>query len=164
MALQSEATIYLDRPVQPNNSLSRRGMLLVLGVLAAFNLLTAVFMIIIGAYPAPIFLGLDMAAVGLAFFLIDRRRAQKLERIKVSTDRVEVYRAVRGRPETIWTTATGFTRVILDQADDDLPVISLASAGRFLCVGTDLGGEGRRQLAAEIEAAIWAARRERYSG
>ena len=94
---QGGARIYLDAPVAPNNSLSRRGMMVVLSVIGAFNVFTAIFMLVIGAYPAPIFLGADMAAVSLAFFLLDRRRLHRTERILVSTDRVEVYRRLEGK-------------------------------------------------------------------
>ncbi len=155
--------IYLDAPVAPNNSLSRRGMVVVLCLIAAFNVLTAIFMFVIGAFPAPIFLGADMAAVTLAFYLIDRRRQRRTERILVSTDKVEVFRMQGGREASVWTTAPSFTRVVLDGADQDLPLLTLTSSGKTLPVGEELGGEGRKQLAADIEAAISAAKAERYS-
>lgn len=158
-----EATVYLDLPVTPNNSLSRRGMVGVLCLLGAFNIFTAIFMIVIGAYPAPIFLGADMVAVSVAFYQIDRRRLRQAERVRISTDRVEVYRTSGGKPIPVWNTAPGFTRVVLVGTDLDLPVLTLASAGRSLPIGADLGGDGRRKLAADIEAAIIAARNERYS-
>ena len=147
--------VYLDRAVEPNRSLSRRGMWVVLGVLAVFNLFTAGFMILIGAYPAPIFLGADMIAVSAAFFVMDRRRTARAERVTVTSDRVEVFRA--GAEAAVWSTAPGFTRVVLDDPDADL-----ASAGRFLDLGTHVGPETRTRLAGELEAAIHRARNERH--
>ncbi len=152
--------VYLDRAVEPNRSLSRRGMWVVLGLLAVFNLFTAGFMIVIGAYPAPIFLGADMIAVSAAFWVMDRRRTARVERVTVTSDRVEVFRA--GGPAAVWSTAPGFTRVLLDDPDADLPRLRIASAGRFLDLGTHVGPDARTVLAAELDAAIRQARNERH--
>jgi len=152
--------VYLDRAVEPNRSLSRRGMLVVLSVLAVFNLFTAGFMIVIGAYPAPIFLGADMIAVCAAFWVMDRRRTARTERVTVTSDRVEVFRP--GTTGAVWSTAPGFTRVVLDAPDADLPRLRITSAGRFLDVGAHVGPETRTDLAAELQAAIQQARDERH--
>jgi uncharacterized membrane protein len=156
----SAAIVYLDRAVEPNRSLSRRGMLVVLGVLAMFNLFTTGFMIVIGAYPAPIFLGADMIAVSFAFWVIDRRRTARTERVTVTSDRVEVYRA--GIAAAVWSTAPGFTRVVLDSTDADLPRLRIASAGKFMDVGTHVGPDTRTELANALEAAIQSAKGERH--
>ena len=62
----------------------------------------------------------------------------------------------------MWSTAPGFTRVVLDDPDADLPRLRLASAGRFLDLGTHVGPETRTRLAGELEAAIHRARNERH--
>jgi uncharacterized membrane protein len=152
--------VYLDRTVEPNRSLSRRGMIVVLCILALFNLFTAVFMIVIGAYPAPIFLGADMVAVGAAFWVIDRRRSTRTERVTVTSDRVEVYQA--GASTAVWSTAPGFTRVLLEDPAADLPRLQLASSGKFVDLARHLGPDGRIRLAEELEAAIFRARSERH--
>jgi uncharacterized membrane protein len=159
-APRSAPVVYLDRSVEPNRSLSRRGMLVVLALLAAFNLFTAGFMIVIGAYPAPIFLGADMIAVSAAFWVMDRRRTARTERVTVTSDRVEVYRA--DMAGALWSTAPGFTRVVIDDPDADLPRLRIASAGKFLDVGAHVGPEARTVLAGELEAAIQRARSERH--
>ena len=152
--------VYLDHAVEPNRSLSRQGMLIVLGVLLVFNLFTAGFMIVIGAYPAPIFLGADMIAVTAAFWIMDRRRSLRAERVTVTSDRVEVYRA--GAPAAVWSTAPGFTRVMLEDPDADLPRLRLASAGRYLDLGAHVGPAARTRLAGELQDAIRRAREERH--
>jgi len=155
-----DPVVYLDHAVEPNRSLSRQGMLIVLGVLLVFNLFTAGFMIVIGAYPAPIFLGADMIAVSAAFWIMDRRRSLRTERVRVTSDRVEVYRA--GAPSAVWSTAPGFTRVVLDNPDADLPRLRLASAGRYLDLGAHVGPAARSHLASELQDAIRRARDERH--
>ena len=154
--------IYLDRRVEPNRSLTRRGMFVVLAIVAAFNLFTTVFMLVIRAYPAPIFLGADMAAISLAFLAMDRRHLHRIEHIRISSHRVEVLRRTKGQEGPVWSTAPGFTRIEVDRSDQDRPVVRLASAGRTLEIAAELGAEGRTRLAADLDDAIRAARSERY--
>lgn len=154
--------IYLDRPILPNQSLSRRGMYVVLGVLAVFNGLTTLFLLAIHAYPVPFFLGLDLVGVGVAFAVIDHRRKTRFEQIRVSSDAVEVLRRHGGVPRSVWSTPPAFTRVELDQADEDCPRLTLNSSGRAVSIAMHMGGDGRAHLADEIRLAIAAARNERY--
>jgi len=158
------ARIYLDQLVLPNRSLSRRGMWVVLGIIAAFNGLTTVFLLVIGAYPVPFFLGLDLVGVGIAFAVIEHRRKTRYEQVRVSSDAVEVLRRSGGAARAVWSTSPAFTRVLLDGSDEDAPRLTLASSGRELGIATDLGAEGRRRLAVDLNAAIALARNERYFG
>jgi len=136
-------------------------MIVVLGFAGAFNVATAVFMLAIGAYPAPLFLGLDMLAIMIAFYAIDRRRAQRLERVEVTADRIAVFRPSNAR-EPLWSASPTFTRLTLLDHDPDLPKVCLASSGRSISIGSELGAEGRAQLAAEITEALRLARAERH--
>ena len=153
--------IYLDRIVEPNRSLSRRGMIVVLSFAAMFNVATAGFMLAIGAYPAPLFLGLDMVAICIAFYTIDRRRQLRLERVEVTGDRIAVFRPSNAR-EPLWFAAPTFARVTLVQHDSDLPTLSLTSSGRTVTLGSELGADSRTKLAGEISQALQLARAERH--
>ena len=77
MGSMTEASppLYMDAIIRPNRSLTGRGLWVVLGVLLVFNLVVAGLMLAIGAYPVPIFLGLDMIAVIVAFRVVNRARA-----------------------------------------------------------------------------------------
>ena len=148
----------------PNGSLSRRGMWIVLGVIAAFNGLTVAFLLIIGAYPVPIFVGLDLVGLGVAFAVIEHRRKTHYELLRVSSDAVEVMRRQGGVARSVWSTPPAFTRVMLDTTDEDAPQLSLISSGRVLGIGSGLGADRRRRLAAELQVAISLAKNERYLG
>ena len=53
-----DAPLHMDAVLSPTRSLSRTGLYVLLGVLALFNLLVAVLFLVMGAWPAPIFLGI----------------------------------------------------------------------------------------------------------
>ena len=152
---------YLDRIVEPNRSLSRKGMIVVLSFAALFNVLTAGFMLAIGAYPAPLFLGLDMLAISIAFYVIDKRRHLNQERVEVTGDRIAVFRPSNSQ-EPLWSAASAFSRVSLVNDDPDLPTLYLFSSGRSVTLGSALGADGRTQLANEISEALLMARAERH--
>ena len=136
-------------------------MILVLSLAAVFNVATAIFMVAIGAYPAPVFLGLDMLAITGAFYAIDRRRRLRCERVEVTGDRVALFRPPSSL-EPLWSAAPAFSRVTLISNDPDLPTLCLTSSGRTVTLGSELGADGRTQLAREISAALQLARAERH--
>ena len=105
-----QARLHMDAILTPTRSLPKVGLLVVLGVLGAFNLLVAVMFLAIGAWPAPIFLGLDFLAVLLAFHL-SYRQARRRERVQVSADEVRVVHEVGAQKRTVWRSPTAFTRV-----------------------------------------------------
>lgn len=134
---------------------------MVLSFAAAFNLATAGFMLAIGAYPAPMFLGLDMLAITIAFYAIDRKTRLRLERVEITGDRVAVFRPSNAK-EPLWFAAPAFSRVTLINNDPDLPTVRLMSSGRAVTLGSELGADGRVQLADQISEALQMARAERH--
>jgi uncharacterized membrane protein len=153
----------MDAVIWPNRSLSPRGLSILLCLFAAYNIVVAIFLIVIGAFPVPVFLGLDMAGLALAFH-ISNRRAREAERVQVSADAIRVTRQQGGRIETVWTSPTAFTRVAMETADDDDAVqVRLKLSGRSLTVAQALSPKERADFAAALERAIHAARQERYA-
>jgi uncharacterized membrane protein len=152
----------MDAVITPNRSLSRRGLYVLMGILAAYNLVVAVFLVAIGAFPVPIFLGLDFAGVALAFH-ISNRRARDAERVRVSAERVEVVRQKGGAPCTIWSSPTAFTRVALESPDDRRPGVEISLSGKAVTVGRALSPKERTAFAEALQRAIQAARGERWA-
>ena len=145
--------LYMDAMITPNRSLSKRGLWVLLGLLGAYNLLVGVFLLAIGAFPVPIFLGLDFAGVALAFH-ISNRRALNAERVQVSAERVEVLRSRR----TVWSSPTAFTQATVDDA------VELRLSGKAMAVARALSPGERTAFAEALQRAIAAARRERHAG
>lgn len=152
---------YMDAVITPNRSLSPRGFALVIGGLALVNLITAAMFLRLGATPIPIFLGLDVLAVFVAFKLSDRA-ARTAERVQVTAEEVRVrHESLRGA-RTVWASPTAFTRVALETLGEDNRV-RLQLSGHRLTVGAALSPKERRAFGRALEAAVRRARLERWS-
>jgi len=158
---EASAPLYMDAVIQPNRSLSTRGMWLMLGLFAVFNLWIAVFLILIGAYPVPIFLGLDMIGVIIAF-RVYRRRANRVERVRVDADRITVLREGARGSATVWSSPTAFTRVRFEGAAENARRLSLHLSDRSIAIGQALGAGERARLADRLREAIGDALAERH--
>ena len=155
------ATLYMDALLTPHRSLSRRGFYWVMGLVIAINLATATLFIALKAFPVPIFLGFDVLAVFLAFRL-NYRGATMAERIQVSAEQVRVLHQYGRRAREAWTSPTAFTRVSVAGAGEHHVQVRLLLSGRAVIIGAGLSPGEREDLAIQIEAAIKAARAERY--
>ena len=156
------ARLYLDREIAPSRSLPPKGFAILMGVFIALNLSLGLLFLHMGAAPVPIFLGLDVAAVSIAF-AANYRHGRRRERVQVSAEQVRVLREQRGRLETVWESPSAFTRVALEQTGGQGLQVRLSVSGRRLTVGAVLGPLEREHLAEALQAAIHAARAERHS-
>lgn len=152
---------YMDAVITPNRSLSQRGFALVIGALAFINLLTATFFLSIGAAPVPVFLGLDVLAVFVAF-KVSYRRARTAERVQVSAEEVRVRHESPQGARTVWRSPTAFTRVALEAVGEQDNRVRLLLSGRGLTVGAALSPKERRDFGRALEAAVGRARAERW--
>ena len=153
--------LYMDAVITPNRSLSRTGLYVLFGIFAAANIMIGIFLILIGAVPVPIFLGLDFVGLAVAFH-ISNRRALTAEHVRVSADLVEVMREGGGKARTVWSSPTAFTQVSFDPDERRGPYLRLKRAGRAMILARSLGPAERRDFAAALGSAIRAARNERH--
>ena len=151
----------MDAVITPNRSLSPRGFALVMGALALINLLLAIGFLLAGAAPIPIFLGLDVLAVFIAF-QVSFRRARRAERVQVTADEVRVRYETPQGGRTVWTSPTAFTAVALENVGHAARV-RLSLSGRRLTVGAALSPKERIDFGQALEQALSAARAERYA-
>ena len=153
----------MDALLIQNRSLSRRGFYVMLGVLVAYNLLVMAFLLLIGAFPVPIFLGLDFVGL-LVAFRVNNRQARNAERVHVTADRVQVsLRQPAGEERTVWSSPTAFTRVALERVGEREARIRLSLSNRALSIGASLSAAERTRFASVLQSAIRAARSERYT-
>jgi uncharacterized membrane protein len=155
------ARLYMDAWITPNRSLPRGGFIVLLCVLAAYNLLVAGLLLLIGAFPVPIFLGLDFLGVFVAF-RISYRRGQVGERVQVCAEQVKVLRGRDGRERMVWTSPTAFTRVQVEQPGEHEARVRLRLSARSLDVGASLSPEERTDFGSALQQAIASARLERH--
>jgi uncharacterized membrane protein len=160
-AASAPPRLYMDAALQPRRSLSKRGVILLMAPFVAVNLVFAVFFLVVGAALIPPFLGLDVLALGLAL-LASFRSARTVERVRVSADEIRVTREHGGSVRTLWTSATAFTRVDLEQPGRHAVRLRLSSKGAGVTLARALSPEERERFAGELEAAVRAARAERW--
>jgi uncharacterized membrane protein len=82
--------------------------------------------------------------------------------VRVSAEWVEVERQSGGKPLTVWSSPTAFTRVAVEDAGDSSARVELRLSGRALTVGGSLSPKERAAFAAALERAIAAALKERH--
>ena len=147
----------MDAVITPHRSLSARGTIVLIGVLTAINLVTAVFFLMLGAGPIPLFLGLDLLAIMVALNA-SNRAVNRNERVQVTVSEVRVsHQSPRG-VRTIWISPTAFTRVALIGQAGDEDEVRLRLSDRELRVGRDLTRPERVAFAKALDRAIWNAR------
>lgn len=138
---------------KPNSSLSPRGMIQVMGLIAGVSLLVAVGFSIAGAWLVLPFAGLELAVLGFAFYYM-HLHASDFERIAVEGDIVSVtqkdYREIRYQEfNRYWAKLKLYTQPNGDH------VVALRSHGKDLEVGKRfLSNEQKVALAEQLKARL----------
>ncbi|MDP3661038.1 DUF2244 domain-containing protein [Phenylobacterium sp.] len=152
-----DAALYMDAVITPNRSLSERGFVVLIGVVTGFNCVAAAVFMSMGATFVPLFLGLDVLAVVIAF-LVSFAAAKHVERVQVTARDVRVVRETPRRSDVIWESPTAFTRVALEVVDEQLVGLKLALSGKAVPVAQALSPDERQEFARALQRAIREAR------
>lgn len=150
--------VFMDAEIRPNRSLSQRGFMVLITVVTVLNCASAAVFISMGAYFVPMFLGLDLVAIVVAF-LASFAAAKQIERVLVTDRRVQVFRETPNWRKLMWESPTAFTRVTLLTEDDHAVDLRLALSGKEAQVAAALSPSERAEFARALEDAIYKARR-----
>ena len=156
------APLYMDAVIKPNRSMSRQGLYVLLGVMIVFNLMIAIFLLVLGAPPVLPFLGLDILAMSLAL-RASFRAAERSERVRVTAEAVTVTREDEKGARLVWTSPTAFTRVSVERSGEHEARVRLMMSRKRLSLGRALSPAERIDFARALERAILAARAERHA-
>ena len=113
-----------------------------------------------GATLVPIFLGLDVLALVVAF-IVSFASGRRIERLVVTQSRVQLIEETPRRTSLVWEGPTAFTRLTSREEDERLVDLRLTVSGREAPVGQALGPKARLELMRTLEAALHEARRPR---
>jgi uncharacterized membrane protein len=151
--------LYMDAEIRPNRSLSQRGFIILISVITAANAASAAMFVKLGATFVLPFLGIDVLAIAVAFF-VSYRSGRVIERVQVSMSDVRVtFEGPRGA-HVVWESPTAFTRVTTERDEDDrVTALRLALSGRQRDVALGLSPGERAVFGQALEEAIWRARR-----
>ena len=150
--------VFMDAEIRPNRSLSQRGFVVLITVVTVLNCAAAAVFIAMGAYLIPVFLGLDLVAIVVAF-LVSFAAAKQIERVLVTDRQVRVFRETPTWRKLMWESPTAFTRVTLLTEDDHAVDLRLALSGKEAQVAAALSPSERAEFAKALEDAIHRARR-----
>lgn len=151
----------MDAELRPHRSLSSRGFIMLVTVVAAVNLATSLMFLKLGASLIPPFLGLGVVALVVAL-LASFRAGRLIERVQVSAGKVKVtYETAKART-VVWESPTAFTRVnTVRDEDDRMTAVVLALSAKRRTVAAALSPKERGEFAKALEDAIWQAKRAR---
>lgn len=152
--------LYMDAVITPNRSLSERGFIVLILFVTIANCASAAVFLAMGAMFVPIFLGLDVLAVIVAF-VASYRAARNVERVQVSARDVRVIRENPSHSWVVWESPTAFTRVDVETEDERAVAVRLALSGRRAEVAGALSPGERKAFAGALREAIQQARMER---
>jgi uncharacterized membrane protein len=154
------ATMYMDAEIRPNRSLSERGFIILIAIVTLANCASAAVFIAMGATFVPIFLGVDLLAVVVAF-LASFRAGKRIERVQVTAREIRVTHETPKWSRLVWESPTAFTRVRVEKEEERTVALKLALSGREAEVAAALSPRERADFAKALERAIWEAKRER---
>jgi uncharacterized membrane protein len=155
MEQEGEPVIEFSAVLKPHRSLSHRGFLILMSIIAAVGFATGVLFLALGAWPVVGFLGLDVLIVYWAF----RRNfadAEAREVVEVTPHEVILYRLRPGKPVTERRFPRAWVRIELDEDEDRelIGALALTFRGRRTEFGSFLPPEERQSLAAALRTAL----------
>lgn len=137
----------------PHRSLSPRGFLILMSVLATVSFATGLLFASIGAWPVLGFFGLDVGIIYLAFRL-NYRAGRLYETVEVLPQTLTINRVHPSGKSEAFEFQSYWARVLLTHAPDGHTVLKVGSHGRAVAFGDFLTDDERSSLAGELRAAI----------
>jgi uncharacterized membrane protein len=145
--------------ITPHRSLSQRGFLVVMGLIAGISFIGGVAFYMIGAWPVVGFFGLDVLLVYFAF-CANYRAAAAFEEITVTPSELRVRRVSHRGEVAEWTLNPVWTRLDRETHEEfGLLGLFLVSRGRRLPIAGFLSPTEKESFAAALSAALGEAKR-----
>ena len=139
----------------PHRSLSPKGFVILMSVIAAFNFIVGLFFYVIGAWPVVGFMGLDVALIWWAFRanFADARRA---EHIEITSHELVLRRLAENKPSQEQRFARRWVRVELeeDRERELVGPLYLRFGGKRTEIASFLGAQERLSFANALKAAL----------
>jgi uncharacterized membrane protein len=158
---QADSATVFEAVIVPHRSLTRRGLVILIVVLATLCSLVGLRFLLIGAWPVACF---GVVEIGLAAFLLllNVRRARASELIILSEDALRVVRTdPRGRRmESVLP--VGWLNALLEELPGRVPRLLLVAHGVREEVATSLGEAEKRDLWVALAQALHRLRNPRF--
>ncbi len=145
--------ILFDAVLRPNQSLSNKGLLLVLGLVTLLFLTGGAFFFLAGAWPVTGFLCIDLV---LLFFAlrVSRRSGFLTEKIQLRPSTLTVSRCSPSGDQTAWSFQPHWLKVEYNHERERDSQIILSSKGERLNIGSFLSSKERAEFVSVLRAAL----------
>lgn len=154
--------VLFDALLTPHRSLSPRGFVVLMTVICGVSFVAGLAFFMLGAWPIPGFLGLDVLLIYLAF-KVNYRRGRMYETLRLTHDDLTVERVdPRGRRRA-WRFQPIWLQVLIDEPPHSDSPLVLRSHGRSLAVGSFLAPQERADLARALRDALTRARQPAHA-
>jgi uncharacterized membrane protein len=150
---KAEAPVIFDAVLHPYRSLSRRGFLLLMLLVALVGFAGGIAFVYLGAWPITGF-GLLELALFYVMFELSYRSARQFERVRLTRDELVVERHEANGEIRRWRFQTYWLRVIIDEPESHGSQLMLSSHGRQLTIGSFLTAPERADFARSLQAAL----------
>lgn len=138
-------------------SLSQRGFLILMGLLALVSFVAGIFFLVIGAWPVFGFFGLDVLLVYIAFKL-NYRSGRIYETVELDPSLLTLTRVHPSGKAERYEFNPYWVRVKLTERVDGRTALSLTSHGEVFPFARFLTDDERREFASELSRALSTAR------
>ncbi len=147
------ATPVFSARITPHRSLDRNGFVVLMLVLGACILSTAILFAAIGAWPVLAFLAIDALIVWLAF-RANFRAARAAEFVTVTENTLSVRRVAANGRTSEWTFNPYWARLSVKRDEDGVTDIAIISHGKALSIARDLAPFEKEDFAQALSAAL----------
>lgn len=150
--------VILSATLRPHRSLGRRGIALLIAAIAGLSFTIGTYVWLIGAWPVVGFVGLDVAAIALAF-KCNARAARAFEEVEVSRAAITVRKvAASGRSQELRFNPQWVALDVERLEDEGVTRVTLRMRDRRVPVGAFLNPRDRETFARALGAALATAR------
>jgi uncharacterized membrane protein len=154
----AEPTIF-SAVITPHRSLSSTGFLIFMLCIGSLSFISGVMFLLIGAWPVPGFLGLDVLLVYWAF-RANFRAARAYEEVTVTASELTVRKVNQRGGVRQWTLNPVWVRLDrIVHEEFGIERLFLVSHGRRLSIGGFLGPDEKASFAKALSAALGEAKR-----
>jgi uncharacterized membrane protein len=159
---EPESGVLFDAELVPHRSLSMSGFRILIGVVAAANLMIGLPLWLMGAWPVMGFMGIDVAL--LAWLFHKSYRSGRLRETLTLTDRELVVGRVSPEGKTRqWRLDAYWLRIEMDDPPRHESRLRLVSRGAWVVVGRFLVPHERLEVAHALRRALARLRERRFA-
>jgi uncharacterized membrane protein len=155
--MSEPGSILLDAVLRPAPPLPPRALAIILCIVAAMNVLFALYFVLHGAWPVMPFMGLDVVLLAWAFRAVSRE-ARREEHIVLTPSQLSIARRPPEGPVDETILNPYWVRVAMDDPPEHASQLTLWSHGKGIRIGAFLPPAERASFAQRLKGALREAR------